>query len=467
MQAKPRTAEKTQLKTYQKVAVIIIVLGMWGIAAAGIATNMRKQKAEKKELSTRESVVDVKVVTKPESSLINILGGVKSLSSSIGKNKGKSPVGISCVSKFDCLSGVCGSSEEIFEEVNGKVCLPPTCFDNVKNQNETGADVGGECGKANGSVCQKGKDCKSGSCYESLCVEMIELCNNGQKEVFETDIDCGGKCLEKFGKKCGINKNCQGDNDCSSALCLPAEKRCAPPEIEEWLHNDMQTDDGNSIEQAVNQIKNNVQLNKPIAVLKKITSYLEKEIYDISPKVFEIDKGVKTAENMISNSDYMQGCTDFGIGFVALARELGYPAIYVDTIELDLYNQLENGCSAVPANGHVFANVYFDGAWHVFNPTDGTLIEPDYGLITYCPDHNQGVSGCFSYTCVENPSIIGLEGCYHYNRPDIGEVKTVVITKGAVRKALSLWDMNLDNRDHANIKLHQSYGLPYTQGYCK
>ncbi|MBT5022920.1 hypothetical protein HOK51_06620 [Candidatus Woesearchaeota archaeon] len=344
--------------------------------------------------------------------------------------------------------------------------IKPTCSDNIKNGGETDIDCGGDCGICAGDYCGTSTECKSNSCYNNLCVIIKDLCKNGQKEDFETDIDCGGICAKKYEQLCTNNNQCKQDGDCSSQFCLPAEKKCAPPEIQSWLDYDYQTSPGPAVNKAVNEIKNEVQITNPQATLKKITKFIQNNVLDSQQLLSSADKGSKTAEDMISNSELLQGCTDFGVAFVAIAREIGYPTIYVDTIELDLHKRLKNGCSSVPPNGHVFVNVYFNGDWRIYNPTQGKFINPVYGVITYCSDHNGYGDTCYIYNCEEDSGVIGPEGCYFYNLDADLEVKTVVITEGKVRKGVSLWDFGVDNRDHANIKLHEEYGVPYQYNYC-
>jgi len=89
----------------------------------------------------------------------------------------------------DCASGVC---------TMGK-CVAPSCMDNVRNQDETGADCGGPtCNQPcpDGVTCVVGNDCLSGVCGPSApgmpnkC--QVPTCTDGVRNGDEAGVDCGG-----------------------------------------------------------------------------------------------------------------------------------------------------------------------------------------------------------------------------------------------------------------------------------
>jgi hypothetical protein len=116
----------------------------------------------------------------------------------------KCGTGASCSDGWrDCLSQVC----------SGSICQSPSCYDYVKNGNETDTDCGGGCpGCSTGRICVVGSDCASNFCWQGVCFDAT--CNNGLKDGMETDVDCGGSC-----PKCSDGKACWNSYDCSSGLC--------------------------------------------------------------------------------------------------------------------------------------------------------------------------------------------------------------------------------------------------------
>jgi len=93
--------------------------------------------------------------------------------------------GSACNVNADCLHGVCSAG----------ACLPPTCSDEVKNDNETGIDCGGppSCPRCpTGQGCKLGSDCESGVCWAGVCEP--PKCDDGILNGDETEWDCGGSC---------------------------------------------------------------------------------------------------------------------------------------------------------------------------------------------------------------------------------------------------------------------------------
>ncbi|MBN1503414.1 hypothetical protein JW930_07785 [Candidatus Woesearchaeota archaeon] len=77
----------------------------------------------------------------------------------------------------------------------GGPCEPcPTCNDNIQNQNETDIDCGGNgCPACEaGFHCKLHTDCLSYNCINSTCMEAT--CDDYRKNQGEENIDCGGPC---------------------------------------------------------------------------------------------------------------------------------------------------------------------------------------------------------------------------------------------------------------------------------
>ncbi len=147
-----------------------------------------------------------------------------------------------CDADEDCLSGLCDPDESVCIQQDCEKdsdcpkdavytcddghCI--SCFDGVKNGDETDVDCGGSCslGCAGGNKCKKNKDCASGKCESKVCVddsdvELPKTCSNKKQDGNETDVDCGGgEC-----NKCEDGKDCKKNSDCSSGKC--EEGTCA------------------------------------------------------------------------------------------------------------------------------------------------------------------------------------------------------------------------------------------------
>lgn len=71
----------------------------------------------------------------------------------------------------------------------------------------------GECGRCRKGKCRpkpNGAVCSIGNCKKGKC----STCFNGVKDGNETDRDCGGKC-----PRCAIGRSCATRDDCASARC--------------------------------------------------------------------------------------------------------------------------------------------------------------------------------------------------------------------------------------------------------
>jgi hypothetical protein len=88
----------------------------------------------------------------------------------------------------------------------------PSCFDRVRNGDETDVDCGGACGScAAGFACTDASDCETASCNGTCGAP---TCSDGLRDGFETDVDCGGTC-----GGCTVGHACYSNADCSSGQC--------------------------------------------------------------------------------------------------------------------------------------------------------------------------------------------------------------------------------------------------------
>lgn len=94
---------------------------------------------------------------------------------------------------------------------------------------------------------------------------------------------------------------------------------------------------------------------------KQIISYIE----GLNRKGFDEKVFRKRTVTQIINDKYITGCTDSALLFVALARSIGLPAKYVETIDR---SWLENGGNSI--SGHIYAQVYDnkENRWILVDP---------------------------------------------------------------------------------------------------
>ena len=130
------------------------------------------------------------------------------------------PIGVGMPPEFIYCDGATGSTGTAMSTGGG----PPAdahCHDGKLDADETDTDCGGaDCTRCeDGKECKSDKDCTSLSCASGHCVaaSCMDMIANGD----ETDIDCGGSCAP-----CANKKNCVKATDCRSGSCESG--RCAP-----------------------------------------------------------------------------------------------------------------------------------------------------------------------------------------------------------------------------------------------
>jgi hypothetical protein len=119
-------------------------------------------------------------------------------------------------------------------DLDGCTAQPQTCTDNIKNQDESDIDCGGNtcltCGQY--KICNVPSDCASAVCHPwfvgagARCVPAH--CDNGVQDGSETAIDCQNMCagasdycgLCPSGQPCTSNCACISNN-CSAGVCQP------------------------------------------------------------------------------------------------------------------------------------------------------------------------------------------------------------------------------------------------------
>jgi len=89
----------------------------------------------------------------------------------------------------------------------------PSCFDRVRNGDESDVDCGGSCGACpGGSACNTASDCDVHACDGGVC--RAPSCSDAIRDGFEIDVDCGDGCAP-----CVDGAHCTDDVDCQSNHC--------------------------------------------------------------------------------------------------------------------------------------------------------------------------------------------------------------------------------------------------------
>ena len=118
----------------------------------------------------------------------------------------------SCVVNSDCASNECSNTKH--------KCIPLSCFNLLKDNKETDVDCGGsECNACEfmGAGCKVDEDCaESFSCSPNDKVCIPSTCFNGLRDSNEVDVDCG---LAACGVPCKDGSVCNVATDCASGIC--------------------------------------------------------------------------------------------------------------------------------------------------------------------------------------------------------------------------------------------------------
>jgi len=97
--------------------------------------------------------------------------------------------------------------------------LSSSCFDGIKNGDESDIDCGGSCRNCgDGKDCNSNTDCTSQLCDATTNVCVTNPCFNQIKDDNETDVDCGGVCVFE-GNTCEFGEECINNTDCTSGNC--------------------------------------------------------------------------------------------------------------------------------------------------------------------------------------------------------------------------------------------------------
>ena len=187
------TKIKDYAKTIKQDDIVIIGIGGSTLGTIAIYDFLKSSNSYDKSLHFLES-------TDPND--------IKSILSKIDLNNAhfiiisKSGSTIETISIFKYISSLINIDKnncttEFFKPDVNRTCIyQGTCFDFLKNQDETDVDCGGLiCEPCDlGKKCLFDFDCKSGFCHpvDNICA--LPTCNDGFKNQGEDGVDCGGPC---------------------------------------------------------------------------------------------------------------------------------------------------------------------------------------------------------------------------------------------------------------------------------
>jgi hypothetical protein len=130
------------------------------------------------------------------------------------------------------------------------------------------------------------------------------------------------------------------------------------------------------IDNFIRNLAKDIMKQCPDQPLEGISEYIEKNLnrpkVSIKDEIFK-EKWCKRTASEVIQDGYCLDCTDISIIFIALARAMGFPTIYVETVEKDWWD-MPNGYMS----GHVFADVKVNGEWKIYEPLRG--FKKDYTL---------------------------------------------------------------------------------------
>jgi hypothetical protein len=105
----------------------------------------------------------------------------------------------------------------------------------------------------------------------------------------------------------------------------------------------------------------------------KISRYIGKGLQHSHPRKHPIRS--RTASEIIQ-SGYEEGCSDMAIVFAAIARSLGMPTEYVET----LAKKFLEGPEEMAVDGHAFVRIFIDGRWKPYCPKTGFTPDRKFSL---------------------------------------------------------------------------------------
>lgn len=122
----------------------------------------------------------------------------------------------------------------------------------------------------------------------------------------------------------------------------------------------------------IQRITDNFNDNKDLSTVREIFQWMSQNL-----KGVEGEKFGRTSQDILTSKG-VTGCTDYGLAFVALAREKGIPTVFIQTARIDwIKDRIESNSGRIV--GHILAEVYIDSnndgtkEWCLVDSTAGRL----------------------------------------------------------------------------------------------
>jgi hypothetical protein len=132
-----------------------------------------------------------------------------------------------CASDSDCSATALGCyvpSGGCFCQYLSHECVGDHCEDFRLDGDETGVDCGGSLciPCVDGTACKVDRDCISKACDAVALVCIADQCLDHQLDGMESDVDCGGETCAR----CAVGKKCVVNSDCEPGRACSAAHVC-------------------------------------------------------------------------------------------------------------------------------------------------------------------------------------------------------------------------------------------------
>jgi hypothetical protein len=132
-----------------------------------------------------------------------------------------------------------------------------------------------------------------------------------------------------------------------------------------FLQTGEQTKATTSIKELAGKVDTNIN---DLEVVKDIFHV----VHNAADVVSEGEKFSLTADQILKRG--FTGCTDFGLVYAAVARELGIPTVFVQTARVDwIDDYLKQNKNMNSIRGHIFVELYINSKWYLVDSTNGKL----------------------------------------------------------------------------------------------
>lgn len=132
-----------------------------------------------------------------------------------------------------------------------------------------------------------------------------------------------------------------------------------------FLQTGKQTQATIKIRRLANQVKSDIN---DLEVIKDIYRVVQ----EAAPGGANGEKFSKTVDEILKAG--YTGCTDYGLVYAAVARELGIPTVFLQAARIDwIEDYLARNRDMNMIRGHILVELYIDGEWYLVDSTSGKL----------------------------------------------------------------------------------------------